>query len=522
MINIKFLLSGLILTSVSSFVSATPSQQKQGPKKNVLFIAVDDLKPLLGCYGDCIAHTPNIDRLSSLGTLFTHAYCQQAVSGPTRASLLTGMIPDHTRIWDLKTFIRDENPDVVTLPQHFKDNGYVVAGIGKIYDPRSVDRQQDVLSWTLPYIDCNKFVNRDYPQPALSYYQDLSTRALCDKYSQEAISKGLKGQKVTNYIQQFVKPSTECTDVPDNAYLDGAIADGAIQFINNYKYSQPFFLAVGFKRPHLPFCAPKKYWDMYKREDMPLAVYRQKAANSPSFAYHRSEELQSYTDIPPLISFSDIKNSILPDSKAKELIHGYYACVSYVDAMVGQVVDALYKKGLANNTIIVFGGDHGWHLGDHGLWNKHTNFENATHVPFFIVDPSTHGKDIDAPVEFLSIYPTLCDLAGISKPTQLEGQSLAKIVLGNSDAKILRPYSVSQYPRGKKMGYSIRTARYRYTIWVRWEDKKTDISKVYAEELYDYLKDPNETTNVVGKTEYKTVVSQMKSYWKEYYNQYHI
>ena len=487
-------------------------------RKNVLMIAVDDLKPLLGCYGDSLAKTPNIDRLAERGVVFTSAYCQQAVSAATRASLLTGWCPDRTRVWDLKTLIRSQNPDVVTLPQLFKEGGYTVAGIGKIYDPRSVDKQADALSWSQPFMNYEEYLNEKYEKPVMSHYQDKETRQLYYKYRKKAEEQGLqKKNLIEKYIQEYVKPTVECAPVPDNAYTDGAVADGAVKFLAKYKSDKPFFLAVGFKKPHLPFCAPEKYWKLYQRENMLLAAYRKRALNSPAFAYHNCGELQSYSDIPPLISFSDIDNVKIPDEKARELIHGYYACISYMDAQVGKVLDALKDSGELENTIIVLWGDHGWHLGDHGLWNKHTNFEHATHVPMLIIDPSARGKRrVTAPVEFLSIYPTVCDLAGMAKPANLDGESLARIVKGEKNAKVIKPYAASQYPRVGKMGYSLRDSRYRYTVWVDWRNRKLDVEKILGEELYDYEKDPNETVNVAGDPQYAAALKQMKEYWGEY------
>lgn len=482
-------------------------------KKNIVFIAVDDLKPLLGCYGDKVAVTPNIDRLAASGVVFTNAFCQQAVSGPSRASLLTGMCPDRTQVWDLKTLIRAKNPGVVTLPQYFSQNGYETAGIGKIYDPRSVDKAYDTQSWTVPFIDATKYMDKNYPEPLLGHYQSEEVKADVDRYRKEFEAKGMKGRKLNNEIMKLVKPATESAEVPDDAYFDGGVANGAVEYIRKADNKKPFMLAVGFKKPHLPFCAPQKYWDLYKRDNMPLASYRKKAEGSPDFAYHQSGELKSYTDIPSLISFSDIDNAILPDSKAKELIHGYYAAVSYTDAQIGKVMDELKKKGLDKNTVIVLWGDHGWHLGDHGLWNKHTNFEQATHVPMIIVDPSQKGKKVATPVEFLDIYPTLCEMAGLPLPKHLDGESLVPEIKGKGTKG---GYAASQYPRVNKMGYSIRTERYRYTVWVDWKNKVTDAGKVYAEELYDYGTDPDETKNLVNDPAYAAVVKEMKANWEDY------
>lgn len=511
--NMRLLFSGafIALSSVASVVAA----ESDSEKKNVLFIAVDDMKPLLGCYGDKTAQTPVMNRLASQGALFTNAYCQQAVSGPSRASLLTGMCPDNTKVWDLKTLIRSKNPDVVTLPQYFKENGYHVAGIGKIFDPRSVDSGKDVISWSDKFMDEEPYLDEKYGKPIMAHYQGDEIRALYKKYLEEAKSKGLKNKKAEQYAFKYIKMTTECADVPDNAYLDGATAEGAVQFIADYKSDKPLFLAVGFKKPHLPFCAPKKYWDMYEREDMPLAEYRKKAEGSPDFAYHKCGELQSYSDIPELISFSDIDNVVLPEDKQRELIHGYYACISYTDAQIGKVIDALKKKDMLENTIIVLWGDHGWHLGDHGLWNKHTNFEHATHVPMIIIDPSSKHREVNHPVEFLDIYPTLCELNGLPTPSHTDGKSLASVIKGEKKIT-LKPYAASQYHRVNKMGYSIRDSRYRYTVWVDWKNKTTNPEKIYAEELYDYEKDPNETVNLVSDKKYSKALQQMREYWEDY------
>lgn len=510
----KLLFSGafIALSSVASVMAAESNPEK----KNVLFIAVDDMKPLLGCYGDQTAKTPVMDRLASQGALFANAYCQQAVSGPSRASLLTGMCPDNTKVWDLKTLIRSKNPDVVTLSQYFKENGYHVAGIGKIFDPRSVDSGKDVISWSDKFMDEEPYLDEEYGKPIMAHYQGDEIRELYKKYFEEAKSKGLKNKKAEQYAFKHIKMTTECADVPDNAYLDGATAKGAVQFIADYKSDKPLFLAVGFKKPHLPFCAPKKYWDMYERDNMPLAEYRKKAEGSPDFAYHKCGELQSYSDIPELISFSDIDNVVLPEDKQRELIHGYYACISYTDAQIGKVIDALKKKGMLENTIIVLWGDHGWHLGDHGLWNKHTNFEHATHVPMIIIDPSSKHREVNHPVEFLDIYPTLCELNGLPIPSHTDGQSLASVIKGEKKEATLKPYAASQYPRVNKMGYSIRDGRYRYTVWVDWKNKTTNPEKIYAEELYDYEKDPNETVNLVSDKEYSKALQQMRGYWEDY------
>ncbi len=475
--------------------------------KNVLFIAIDDLKPILGCYGDKSMLTPAIDELAQNGVVFTNAHCQQAICGPSRASLMTGMRPDYTRVWDLKTKMRDVNPDILSIPQHFKKNGYTTVAIGKIYDPRCVDKQLDGPSWSIPYRESAAYVYPEkYGEPGLSYYALDENKRQVNKYTQEAISKG---ENVHSYVSKRFKPSVECADVEDGAYQDGQIANNAIKYISQLaEEDKPFFLAVGFKRPHLPFTAPKKYWDLYKREEIELASFRGAVKNGVDIAYHNNGELHTYTDIPALASFSDIFTNNLPEWKQKELIHGYKACVSFVDAQIGKVINELKKTGLDKNTVIVLWGDHGWHLGDHSLWCKHSNFEQATRVPLIVSAPgSQKGIKNGSSVEFVDVFPTLCDLTGINIPDVVDGSSLKPILAGN--AKKVKDFAISQYPRGnKQMGYSIRTERYRYTAWFAIDfqkGEKASYDKLIAEELYDYKKDEFETKNLVGKKSYSKV-----------------
>lgn len=523
-------------TSVSGFAQ---SAQKVTQKPNVLFIAIDDLKPILGCYGDKQIKTPNIDRLAKKGTIFLQNYVQQAVSGPTRASLMTGMRPDYTQVWDLKTKMRDVNPDIMSLPQYFITNGYSTQGIGKIYDSRCVDKKMDAPSWSVPFYNYFKSEERYYSKetgiPALGTYQLPQTKELAEKYRLEAISKGIAEDDIEAYISKMLKPSVECADVPDNAYSDGANALKAKEILIKLKSEdKPFFFAVGFSKPHLPFVSPKKYWDLYTRDEMPVAKFQQKSKNGPSIAYQNASELKAYSDIPALIEFTDQKDYglTLPLDKQKELIHGYYAAVSYTDAQVGILLNALDSLGLTKNTIIVLWGDHGWHLGDHNLWCKHTNFEQATRAPLIISSPGIKPSVTSSPSEFIDIFPTLCDLANIPVPTHLDGKSQLSVMKNPKTS--VKDFSVSQYPRsgsnseserlgyadGKCMGYSIRTARYRYTIWLndnfrtnRLFDKKL----VVATELYDYQKDPDETINVVNEKMYGKVTKELNEKMLRYF-----
>jgi iduronate 2-sulfatase len=519
----KLIISLGFLSQVGLSMTQATAQEK---KFNVLFIAVDDLKPILGCYGDKLVKTPNIDRLAKHGTVFMTNYCQQAVSGPTRASLMTGMRPDNTGVWDLATKMRDVNPRILSIPQYFISSGYQTAGIGKVYDNRCVDDDLDKPSWSIPYFkNSDNYFSRKTGKPEMTY-QLPETKEKVRKYRAEGQSKGLKGAELTDYIAKLIKPSVECADVPDNAYNDGANALHAKDILAQLsKDNRPFFFAVGFSRPHLPFVAPKKYWDMYKREEMPVAPFREKAKNSPEIGYHTGAELVAYSDIPDIASFSDQKVGLtLPLDKQKELIHGYYAATSYTDAQVGILLNALDSLGLSENTIIVLWGDHGWHLGDHNLWCKHTNFEQATRSPLIITSPSISPSKTTSPSEFIDIFPTLCELAGMPVPGHLDGKSLVPVM--KDPSKSVKDFAVSQYPRpankienerlgwskGEYMGYSIRTQQFRYTIWMKdyfRTNKPFSKDLIVATEMYDYKKDPNETINVADEKAYASISRDM-------------
>ena len=517
---------GLFFTGmlVISLLNAENVFSQAKPRPNILFIAIDDLKPLMGCYGNTIVKTPNIDRLAKRGTVFLQNYCQQAVCGPTRASLMTGMRPDYTKVWDLKTRMRDVNPDIISLPQYLQSQGYSTQGIGKVYDPRCVDNEIDKPSWSVPYHKTNKkYYPKELGEPALTRYQNPATKSLAAQYAKEAAAQGLKGSEANDYVTTKVRPTTECEEVPDHAYNDGANTLQAKDIlIQLSKQSGPFFLAVGLAKPHLPFVAPKKYWDLYKRDQLPVAEFQNKPADAVNIAFHNAGEIRAYTDIPALLSTVSDKGFgiTLPEDKQRELIHGYYASISYTDANVGVLLNTLDSLGITDNTIIVLWGDHGWHLGDHNLWCKHSNFEQATRAPLIIAAPGLAKKPTKSPSEFIDIFPTLCDLSGIPVPAHLQGKSLVPL-MKNPDASV-KTFSVSQYPRSSEtaenerlgyagtnvMGYSIRTNRYRYTIWMKNGYRSTDpfsASLLVGSELYDYQKDPLEKVNYIGSTSYKKI-----------------
>jgi arylsulfatase A-like enzyme len=519
MINIFLVL--IVLSCQNTFAQIV----KEPKKPNVLFIIVDDLKPILGCYGDPFVKTPNIDRFAKEGVVFTNAYCQQAVCGPSRASFLTGMRPDYTGVWDLETEMRNINPEILSMPQFFKQNGYITAGIGKVFDSRSVDENIDKPSWSIPFY---KKSNDYYPKEmgkAKGRYRGVKVLEEIEIYEKIGGAKGLTGKELSNFIKINAKPSVESLDIPDNAYIDGATVLHSKDILKVLKENaKPFFFAVGITKPHLPFAVPKKYWDLYNRDEIQLAEFRENANNSPLVAYHGAGELYKYADIPPIASFSDVKGGMeLPFDKQKELIHGYYASVSYADALIGKLISTLVSLNLKDNTIVTIIGDHGWHLGDHNLWCKHSNFEQATRIPMIFKIPGIKASKTSALAEAVDIFPTLCDATGIKIPEQLQGASLMPILMETKNK--VKDYAVSQYRRGKNMrtfGYSIRTERYRLTLWMK--DfyrlyKPFDEGYIVSGELYDYDNDLLETENYYNSKEYVSVKKELLDYFAEYAKQ---
>jgi len=468
--QLSFALLAVVLIFISAATSPAAEPKKDAAKPNVLFLAVDDLRTELGCYGNERVKSPNIDRLAKTGVVFNRAYCQQAVCSPSRTSLMTGLRPDSTRVYDLQTHFRDTVPDVVTLSEHFKNHGYAAVGMGKIYH----GGLNDEASWSEPW-----------RRPNAPMYQLPKNQELIRKKWQAARARGLRGKQLSRAARG---PATESADVPDNAYHDGAVADMAVESLRRIK-GKPFFLAVGFLKPHLPFNCPKKYWDLYDRTDIKLADNPFAPKGAPPFAMTSWGELRNYEGIP--------KRGPVSDEQALELIHGYLACVSYTDAQIGRILDELDKLSLADKTMVVLWGDHGWKLGEHGGWCKHTNFENDAQVPMIFRAPGAkgNGRSTDALAEFVDIYPTLCDLAGLPLPKHLEGTSAAPVL--EDPGRAWKTAAFSQYPRyhdrRRMMGYSMRTDRYRYTEWIDQTNRE-----VVARELYDHKTDPAENQNVAA------------------------
>lgn len=487
-------------------------------KPNILFIAVDDLKPMLGCYGDTMIKTPNIDQFANRGIVFTNTHCQQALCGPSRASLLTGLYPDQSRVWAFNG-IREENPDIVTLPQYFKKNGYTTINIGKIFDYRTVDRYADSISWNKVFpVSEDDYTPHYYKEtgPAVTYhFQSPAVKKKYYQYREEALAKG---ENPISYSMARINPATECVDVPDNAYKDGIFTDLAIQdIVQLAREDKPFFLAIGFHKPHLPFVAPKKYWDLYQREKILLSENPYKAENAVDFAYNKGGHINSYTDENGDFIYNILrKDQPLPPAEQRKLIHGYMACVSFIDEQVGRLMESLRKNNLLENTIIILWGDHGYHLGDHNQWGKSTNFEQATRSPLIIAGPGIQCKRSALASEFTDIYPTLCELAGLEQPGHLQGESLVPVMKGDPN----ETFAYSQFPRGDKMGYAIRDSRYRYVEWIEEGPQVTrevDFEKVVARQLFDYEKDPWEKVNLADMEEYSDIQNRLAKQLDQFY-----
>ena len=484
-------------------------------KPNILFIAVDDLKPMLGCYGDTEIITPNIDKLAEQGTVFLNNACQQSVCAPSRVSLMTGTYPDTTKVYDLKTQMREANPDTLTLPEYLRSKGYQTTGAGKIYDPRSVDNQFDGKSWSQPFRQHgpDEYFAKGFRKPKGGHHDpevENQNREMKAYMKKNGIQKSDK-KAYQQLLLQFpkVKPLTECLDVPDGAYDDGAFAQCALaQMKKLKKEAKPFFLAVGFKKPHLPFVAPKKYWDLYDPADIELAEFQEMPKDAPDFAFQDSWELRG--------SYSGVAPGPVPPEQQREMIHGYRACVSYIDAQVGLLLEQLKELDLEKNTIVVLWGDHGWHLGDHGMFCKHSNYEQAVRSPLIFSAPGqkARGTKTESPSEFVDIFPTLCELAGLPVPGRVEGKSLVPVL--DDPEVMVREAAMEQFPRNDMMGYTLRDKRYRYVKWVKNGFKQGGVNgPTVATELYDYEKDPLETVNLAQVDEYKDVVARFEKLFAE-------
>ncbi len=448
-------------------------------RPNILFIAVDDMRCDLGCYGVSHVHSPHLDRLARSGVLFQRAYCQQAVCNASRVSLMTGLRPDSTRVWDLVTDFRTTIPEAVTIPQHFRQHGYRAEAFGKIFH----NTFPDDVSWDEP---------THRPTEVIAYSPENQQRLL--EYRQQMKAKGMSATA----IERMRGPATEIQEQLDDKNYDGKQTLEAIALMRQLvDQPAPFFLAVGYIRPHLPFITPKKYWDLYDRAAIPLASNGFFPKDAPAVAFG-DRSLGGFYELRGYMDYADAPSPWerpLTSEQQRELKHGYYASVSFVDAQIGRLLEAVDQLQVTDKTVIVLWSDHGWKLGEHGGWCKQTNYEIDTRVPLIIRAPgaSSNGRSCRALVEFVDLYPTLCALAELPIPEQLEGKSLVPL-LADTEGKV-KDAAFSQFERRHQdrqyMGYAMRTEDYRYIEWL-----EAETGAVAARELYDHRRDPQENQNL--------------------------
>ena len=477
---------------VCCFMQFPPTCREAGAadaRPNVLLVLVDDLKPALGCYGDPIAQTPNIDELAAHGVRFDAAYCNQAVCAPSRFTLMLGAHSTSTGLYGLGSNLRELVPDAVTLPQHFAAHGYRTESLGKVFHIGH-GNQGDPQSFTVPH----------FKDKVIEYLDPDSTSG-GQLTREEALFTNQKLGQVPSLPRgaAFESPVAEDTD-----YADGRIARETIARLRDAKRRRanegtPFFIAAGFVRPHLPFSVPQSYWDLYDPAALPMPAVEAFPQDAPEVALKRGGEITAYKPVP--------RDGEINDELARHLIHGYYASTSFVDAQIGKVIDELDRLQLAEDTIVVLWGDHGFHLGDLGIWTKHTNYEQANHIPILIRAPGVTepGTATGQPAETVDLFPTIAQLAGLpapSDPQPIDGVSLVP-VLRDPDARV-RDHAFHVYPRGK-LGRAVRTDRYRMVQW-----RELGVPDAPAEyELYDYRDRPVETKNLA--TERPEVLARLKN-----------
>ncbi len=448
-------------------VTLLASAASGAERKNVLLICIDDLRPVMGCYGGA-AKTPHLDKLAKSAAVFTRHYNQWPVCGPSRASMLGGLRPDSTGIYEIgDSWKISKRPQThPTLPKHFRDNGYRTLSFGKVYHGKGVGKGYGwseapwKLDWTC-YVD-------------FKYVEGKEKRW---------------------------RPAYEIYDGPDGKHNDFQTAEKVIQALEENK-NQPFFIAGGFYKPHLPFVAPRNYWDLYSDDEIETLDPASLPKGAADFMYNWTE-IASYGNPDGKLFSGD---DDVGETETRKMIRGYYACVSFIDAQVGRILEALQKNGLAENTAVVIWSDHGFHLGDHGRWAKHTQFEQAMRCPLIVRLPGQHSVtgETKAIVESVDIYPTLCDFAGLKTPDIVEGQSLVPVIKGKSSGKEAAFSQIRPVNRKKRnlMAYSVRTKDFRYVQWCEPDNQNAIVWR----ELYDHRTDPEETVSVIDDPEYADVV----------------
>jgi iduronate 2-sulfatase len=440
----RFLILAFVMHAMTS------DEMRSAEHPNVLFIAVDDLRPELGCYGKSHIHSPNIDRLASEGVLFEQAYCMVPTCGASRASLMTGIRPSRNRFVTYLASAEKEVPGITTMNTHFRRHGFYTVSLGKVFH----HPQDNAEGWSEP-----AWRPRNVPW----YRRPENQQLHAQRQEQGRRSRG---------------PAWESADVPDNAYADGILAERAVAELQRlHTQDQPFFLAVGFFKPHLPFVAPQRYWDLYDAAEIELPENYHVPQDAPQESIHSSGELRAYAGIP--------KTGPVSDESARKLIHGYYACVSYTDAQVGKILDELARLHLTDNTIVVLWGDHGWNLGEHTLWCKHSCYETSMQIPLIVKAPGVAASEQRSElVESIDLYPSLCELAGLTAPDHLQGRSLVPL-LNNAETS-WKSAAIGRFNSGD----TIRTERFRFSEYTNAQGKPV------ARMLYDHVADPGENVNI--------------------------
>ncbi len=458
----------LILIAGVLAVLSAPVAAQESARHNVLVIIVDDLRPELAAYGDQVAITPNIDRLAATGALFENAFTAVPVCGASRAALFSGRRPTTARFLNFNSRLDADLPNAATLPGYFREHGYHTVSNGKVFDATA----DSAASWSEPAWN-----------PDGDWTSALARNARRDDLQRAYLENP----------QGVIGPAFERLDVADTDYPDGKVAEKTIDDLKRLGHQgSPFLLVVGFRKPHLPFTAPERYWSLYDPAQFTLpATYYETPDGAPSQPIHNSDELRGYAGIP--------QQGPLEEAQALNLIHAYHAAVSYADAQVGKVLDALRELGLEDETIVVLLGDHGWSLGEHTMWNKHTLFDLALRTPLIIRAPGRTGSRNAAVVSLLDLFPTLTDLTGLPAFESLDGVSLEPM-LGNSQISV-RTAAISRWFDGA----SIRTNRFRYTDW------RDEAGSEVARMLFDLSVDPDETRNVAEDARYNDIVAELSS-----------
>jgi len=470
--RMRRVLSGVILVCglmASPFVAA---QSDNESRPNVLFIAVDDLRPQLNCYGRTMMQTPHIDQLAARGVLFERAYCMVPTCGASRAALMTSVRPTPDRFRNYLTWAEKDAPDAVPINSHFRRNEYTTISLGKVFHHRA----DCVEGWSEPPWRSKKSSYQKMEQ----FRKDVAAHRR--QYPGKSRHRGAP---------------FEAAPAPDADYPDADCATRATEYLERFakEPSQPFFLAVGFLKPHLPFNAPQQYWDLYEHEAIQLPDNYHAPRDAPKAALHNSGELRAYAGIHP--------NRPVDEATARNLIHGYYACVSFIDAQVGRLMDSLDELGLAENTVVVLWGDHGWQLGEHGMWNKHSCFETSMHAPLIVVAPQStgarRGSRVSALTEFIDIYPSLCELCDLPIPAHVQGTSFVGL-LRDPEAE-WKEFAVGRFQSGD----TIRSATHRYSEYSSRSGSVTDRM------LYDHTLDPAENINIAGDASAGDTIRQLSN-----------